>query len=57
MCGAPDPEWRYVNVRRLLLFIAELLDKGTQWAVFEPDDGRLWARVRETISNFLTTIW
>jgi len=27
------------------------MNKGTQWAVFEPNDGRLWASVRESISN------
>lgn len=52
-----DPEWRYVNVRRLLLFIEESIDKGTQWTVFEPNDGRLWASVRRSISSFLLLIW
>ena len=52
-----DPQWRYVNVRRLLLFIEESIDEGTQWVVFEPNDEPLWARVRQTVRNFLLLVW
>lgn len=52
-----DPEWRYVNVRRLLLFIEQSLDTGLQWAVFEPNAEPLWDTVRQSIGNFLTTVW
>jgi phage tail sheath protein FI len=52
-----DPLWRYVNVRRLFLYIEESIDQGTQWVVFEPNDQRLWARVRQTVSDFLTATW
>jgi len=52
-----DPSWKYVNVRRLLLYIEESIDEGTQWVVFESNDERTWARVRQTIRNFLTTVW
>ena len=41
-----DPEWRYLNVRRLFNFISESIIEGTQWAVFEPNDERLWMRLR-----------
>jgi phage tail sheath protein FI len=46
-------EWKYVNVRRLFLFIEESIDEGTQWVVFEPNDEPLWARVRRSVTNFL----
>ena len=49
--------WKYVNVRRLFLFLEESIDEGTQWAVFEPNDQNLWARVSQSVSNFLTTQW
>jgi phage tail sheath protein FI len=49
--------WKYINVRRLFIFIEESIEEGTQWVVFEPNDYRLWARVRQTITQFLTTIW
>jgi phage tail sheath protein FI len=52
-----DPEWRYINVRRLFNFVEKSIEGGTQWVVFEPNDERLWARVRQSISNFLTTVW
>ena len=52
-----DPDWKYVNVRRLLIFIEHSIDRGLQWVVFEPNAEPLWARVRRTISNFLTVVW
>jgi phage tail sheath protein FI len=52
-----DPEWKYVNVRRLFIYIEHSIDKGTQWAVFEPNNDRLWANVRSTIEDFLLVLW
>lgn len=52
-----DALWKYVNVRRLFLFLEESIDEGTQWAVFEPNDEKLWARVKQSISQFLTRVW
>ncbi len=46
-----------MNVRRLFLYIEQSIDEGTQWAVFEPNDEDLWARVRQSAENFLTTVW
>jgi Bacteriophage tail sheath protein len=52
-----DASWKYINVRRLFIFIEASIDYGTQWVVFEPNDEPLWARVRATITNFLGTQW
>ncbi|HEV2681295.1 MAG TPA: phage tail sheath C-terminal domain-containing protein, partial [Rhodanobacter sp.] len=52
-----DPDWKYVNVRRLLIFIEASLNRGLQWVVFEPNAEPLWAQVRRSISNFLTQVW
>ncbi|UOX92730.1 phage tail sheath subtilisin-like domain-containing protein [Amycolatopsis sp. FBCC-B4732] len=52
-----DTSWKYINVRRLFLFLEESIDEGTQWVVFEPNDESLWALVRQTVANFLTTVW
>jgi phage tail sheath protein FI len=52
-----DSIWKYVNVRRLFIYIEESLDKGIQWVVFEPNDIPLWARVRQTVSQFLIGVW
>jgi hypothetical protein len=52
-----DPDWKYVNVRRLLIFIEASIERGLQWVVFEPNAEPLWARVRRAITNFLTVVW
>ena len=52
-----DPEWMYVNVRRLFIYLEHSIDKGTQWAVFEPNNERLWANIRTTIEDFLLVTW
>jgi phage tail sheath protein FI len=52
-----DPEWKYVNVRRLFIYLEHSIDKGTQWAVFEPNNERLWANLRSTIEDFLLVQW
>lgn len=52
-----DSLWKYINVRRLFIFLEESIEDGTQWAVFEPNDEKLWARVRQTITQFLTSVW
>ena len=52
-----DTNFTYVNVRRIFNFIEASIDRGTQFVVFEPNDDTLWARVRQTIGNFLNTQW
>ena len=52
-----DGSWKYVNVRRLFIFLEKSIERGTQWVVFEPNDEKLWARVKQTINQFLTTVW
>lgn len=55
--AATDQSWRYINVRRLFIFIEESIRRGTQWVVFEPNDSDLWARVRRTVGGFLHGLW
>lgn len=52
-----DPEWKYVNLRRYFAYLERSVDKGTQWAVFEPNGEALWANVRATIRDFLVNEW
>jgi len=56
-CISSDPDYKYVNVRRLMIFIEHSIDRGLQWVVFEPNAEPLWARVRRAIANFLTVVW
>lgn len=55
--SSSDPEWKYVNVRRYFIYLERSIDRSTQWVVFEPNGERLWANIRETVSNFLFTEW
>jgi uncharacterized protein len=52
-----DPEWRYVNVRRLFNMVEHSIENGTQWVVFEPNDQTLWKRVQRNITAFLLRVW
>ena len=52
-----DPEWRYINVRRLFNMVEHSIEKGTQWVVFEPNDERLWKKVVRNIKAFLSRIY
>jgi phage tail sheath protein FI len=46
-------EWKYLPVRRTALYIEESLFRGTHWAVFEPNDETLWARIRLATETFM----
>ncbi len=48
-----DPEWRYVPVRRYAIYLEQSILRGTQWAVFEPNDERLWASLKANIDDFM----
>jgi phage tail sheath protein FI len=52
-----DPLWKYVPVRRLFIFVEASIYNSTQWVVFEPNNERLWARVKQTVTLFLRTQW
>ena len=55
--GDMNGEWKYVNVRRVMLYLEESIDEGTQWVVFEPNDMALWGKIRRNVSAFLTIVW
>jgi phage tail sheath protein FI len=48
-----NPEWRYVPVRRTAIYIESSIYNGIQWAVFEPNDHRLWSSLRANIGAFM----
>jgi phage tail sheath protein FI len=52
-----NPSWRYINVRRLFNYVEKSIEGGTQWVVFEPNDRKLWARVRRDVTAFLRLVW
>ncbi|MEV6304243.1 phage tail sheath C-terminal domain-containing protein [Actinoplanes sp. NPDC051861] len=51
------PQWRYVNVRRLLSAIEEAVDEQTQWAVFEPNAAGLWRDLDRVVRALLDDLW
>ena len=55
--GAQNSEWKYVNVRRFVLFVEESISRGIQWAVFEPNGPPLWAQISSSVEVFLRTLW
>ncbi|MBN2440638.1 MAG: phage tail sheath subtilisin-like domain-containing protein [Spirochaetales bacterium] len=56
-CITSDPDWKYINVRRLFIFIEESIEESTHWVVFEPNNEATWSRVKRTVKNFLTGLW
>lgn len=57
LAGPDKPEWKYVNVRRLFLYLRESIDEGTQWVVFEPNTPALWSKITRNVTAFLTNVW
>jgi Bacteriophage tail sheath protein len=55
--GDGNGEWKYINIRRLFLFLRESIDQGTQWVVFEPNAPNLWAQITRNVTAFLTNVW
>jgi phage tail sheath protein FI len=52
-----SPSWRYINVRRLFIFVEKSILRSMQWAVFEINDEPLWARIKRSVSDFLMGLW
>ena len=55
--GDANGEYKYVNVRRLINFLRESIDEGTQFVVFEPNAPPLWQRIKRSVTGFLTVVW
>ena len=53
LATSSNPEWRYVPVRRTALYIESSIRNGIQWAVFEPNDHRLWSSLRANVGAFM----
>lgn len=52
-----DAEFKYVNVRRLTIFLEESIQRGTSWVVFEANVEATWAKVRAQVEDFLMACW
>lgn len=52
-----DPEWKLLNVRRLVLTVSRWIDANMTWAAFEPNVPALWARIQRELETYLTGLW
>ena len=52
-----DPDWKYINVRRIFIFVETSIQRGTQWVVFDINSDPTWRRVVRSVSDFLTSLW
>lgn len=50
-------DWRYVNVRRTMLFLEESVKNAARAYVFEPNDAGTWINMKCMIENFLRSVW
>ena len=55
--ASSNAAFKYVNIRRLFIYVEESIKVNTNWVVFEPNDAGLWNRVRLSVSSFLDTVW
>lgn len=55
--ASSDPDWRYINVRRLFIMMRRTLDQGFAWVVFEPNNHGTWSQVTLATSQFLEGLW
>ena len=55
--ASSNSAFKYVNVRRLFIFVEESIKANTNWVLFEPNDQMLWQRVALTVSSFLDGLW
>ncbi len=55
--ASSNSAFKYVNVRRLFIYVEESIKASTNWVVFEPNDTSLWQRVNMTVSSFLDGMW
>src|SRR6266542_1337657 len=52
-----DPDWRFINVRRLLLMLEKAIRIGTQWVVFEPNNRLTRAKLQLAVTSLLLEVW
>ncbi|HUO80524.1 MAG TPA: hypothetical protein VMU00_10320 [Steroidobacteraceae bacterium] len=53
---ATTPDWRYLGLRRLALLVADSVERGTRWVLFEQPGPALWWRVERQVGEFLSQL-
>jgi len=52
-----EPDWRYVNVCRLVITLRRWIEMNMTWASFEPNTPQLWVRIALELTVYLTDLW
>lgn len=55
--ASSDPDWIYVNVRRLFIMLRRSLELGMAWVTFEPHNYETWASVQSLTQDFLRDLF
>jgi phage tail sheath protein FI len=50
-------DYRYIQVRRTLIYIEQSIRAALRQFAFAPNTGQTWAAVTSMVSGFLTTVW
>lgn len=50
-------DWRYISVRRTVIFIEQSVKHAAESYVFEPNTAATWTNIKAVLSNFLTNVW
>ena len=50
-------DWRYINVRRTMIFLEESIKNAARAYVFEPNVASTWLNMKAMIENFLLGVW
>ena len=50
-------DWRYINVRRTMIFLEQSVKNAARAYVFEPNDANTWINMKCMIENFLRSVW
>jgi phage tail sheath protein FI len=54
---SPTSEWRYINARRLFMFLEKSVFEATHWIVFENNGPGLWTRIKAQVEGFLKSLY
>jgi hypothetical protein len=55
--SSSDPDWRFINVRRLFIMLRRSLEEGSRWVTFEPNTPNTWDSVRSRVKAFLEKLY
>ncbi len=55
--NAAQPQWKYLAVRRMALFIEQSLYASLKWAVFEPNATPLWQALTQEVTAFMLSLF